>query len=143
MERWDHAGALSETEQFFWRGFTDNYLELVKARTRSETDLEGRASAVATLRLALSTFLKLFAPFVPFIAEEVWSWSFAEAESQPSIHRAPWPKLDVPTGDPAVFETAIACYAAVNRAKSERKLSLRTPVASVTLCRRPRNVARS
>jgi len=133
MERWDHAGALSETEQFFWRGFTDNYLELVKGRTRSETDVKGRASAVAALRLALSALLKLFAPFVPFITEEVWSWSFAEAENQPSIHRAPWPELEIPTGDPAVFETAIACYAAVNRAKSERKLSLRTPVASVTL----------
>ncbi len=133
MERWDHSGALAEAEQFFWRGFTDNYLELVKSRARGGHDGEGRASAVATLRLALDTFLRLFAPFLPFITEEIWSWSFAEELGLPSIHRAPWPKLDAPEAEPGVFEAAVAFFAAVNRAKSEGNVSIARPVDELRL----------
>lgn len=142
MERWDHAGALTEAEQFFWRGFTDNYLELVKARSRSESDAEGRGSAIATLRLALKTFLQLFAPFLPFITEEVWSWSFAEETGAASVHTSRWPELEARGGDPALFEIAIACFAAVNRAKSEASVSVGRPVASLTLAANPETAAR-
>lgn len=142
MERWDHAGALSEAEQFFWRGFTDNYLELVKARSRSETDTAGRASAIATLRVALKTFLQLFAPFLPFITEEIWSWSFAEETGEPSIHRSHWPVLPTGGGDPVLFETAIACFAVVNRAKSEASVSVGRPVASLRLAANSGTAAR-
>jgi len=89
LRKFEHAAALSETEKFFWRGLTDNYLELVKARTRSDTDLAGRGSALATLQLAMNVFLRLFAPFVPYITEEVWSWSH-----EGSIHRAAWPAAE-------------------------------------------------
>jgi valyl-tRNA synthetase len=91
FEEYEFAQALEITESFFWSGFTDNYIELVKARARSEADPAGRASAVATLRLGLSTFLRLFAPFVPNICDEVWSWAFAAETGVPSVHTALWP----------------------------------------------------
>ncbi len=141
FEAWDHAGALEAAEQFFWRGFTDNYLELVKARARSESDAEGRSSAVSTLRLALSVLLRLFAPFVPFIAEEVWSWSFAEETGQPSIHRAPWPKLEAEAGAGDLFETAIAAFSAVNRTKSEGNVSIGRAVETLSLAMHPGTAA--
>jgi valyl-tRNA synthetase len=138
MKRFDHAGALDETERFFWRGLTDNYLELVKVRSRTEDDPGGRASAVATLRLALSVFLRLFAPFLPYIAEEVWSWAFAEETGQPSIHRAPWPQAsellaDAAGADGSLFETASACLAVINRRKSESNVSVGRAVTSLRL----------
>jgi valyl-tRNA synthetase len=142
MERWDHAGALAEAEQFFWRGFTDNYLELVKVRSRSETDPEGRGSAVATLRLGLKTLLQLLAPFLPFITEEIWSWSFAEETGQASIHRSAWPKLEDRGGDPALFPTAVACFAAVNRSKSEASVSSGRAVEQIKLAANPATAAR-
>jgi valyl-tRNA synthetase len=132
FERWDHAGALNEAEQFFWRGFTDNYLELVKARARSESDVEGRGSAVATLRLTLKTLLQLLAPFLPFITEEVWSWS-----EESSIHRSKWPVLGSYSCDPALFDTAVACFAAVNRTKSEGNVSIGRPVEQLSLATNP------
>ena len=95
FERFEFALALQITETFFWDAFADNYIELVKRRARSETDEQGRASAVATLRLGLNTLLRLFAPFVPTITDEVWSWAFAQETGHPSIHLAPWP--DRPT----------------------------------------------
>ena len=96
LERFEFALALQITETFFWDSFTDNYIELVKRRARSETDPVGRASAVATLRLGLNTLLRLFAPFVPTITDEVWSWTFAEETGYGSIHQAPWPTTVIP-----------------------------------------------
>ena len=101
FERFEFALALQITESFFWDSFTDNYIELVKRRARSETDPAGRASAVATLRLALNTLLRLFAPFVPTITDEVWSWTFAQETNYTSIHQTPWPTLE------AVDETTV------------------------------------
>ncbi|MCS7026951.1 MAG: valine--tRNA ligase [Bryobacteraceae bacterium] len=137
FENYEHSVVLAETERFFWRGFTDNYLELVKARARSESDAAGRGSAVRTLRLALRVLLRLFAPFLPYITEEIWSWSFAQETGVRSVHRASWPSVDeFPAGEDhtdACFETAIAAMYAVNKTKSEAGVSVGRPVAVLQL----------
>ena len=73
FEDYDYARVLQRTEAFFW-GFCDDYLELVKARRYGEQGAEGAGSANAALTAALSVMLRLFAPFLPFVTEEVWSW---------------------------------------------------------------------
>ena len=84
FEAFNHAQALTDTETFFWTHFTDTYLELAKARARGEAGAgeADRGSAVAALRLGLDVLLRLFAPFLPYICEEVWSWAFAEETGQ-------------------------------------------------------------
>jgi valyl-tRNA synthetase len=119
LEEYDYARALGHTEKFFW-DFCDNYLELVKARA-----YEGDASAIAALRTALDVLLRLLAPMLPFVTEEVWSWSH-----EGSIHHAPWPTLDA-EGDPALLELASEVIGAVRRAKSEAKVSMRAPVERI------------
>ena len=86
FESFHHAPVLQEAESFFWTHFTDTYLELAK-RARAARIRRGpaeRGSAVATLRLGLGVLLRLFAPFLPYITEEVWSWAFA-AEKRPAV----------------------------------------------------------
>ena len=108
---------------------------------------EGGGSAVAALRLGLSVLLRLFAPTLPYITEEVWSWAFAEETGQPSIHRAPWPGpgdfASVPApADPGCFDAAVACLTAINKAKSEAGVSIGRGVTSVALGASPATIAR-
>ncbi len=132
FDRFDYAGALQESEERFWE-FCDDYLELVKVRSYADEDTPGRRSAVATLQLALRTFLRLFAPFVPFVTEEVWSWRFAGEERERSIHTSPWPTLEESGGisEPEhadTFECAMEVLRKIRSTKTRAKKSLRWPV---------------
>src|SRR5204863_510990 len=133
FEEFDFAHALQDTEAFFWNDFTDTFLELAKARAHA-----GDPSAVAALRLGLGVLLRLFAPVLPYITEEVWSWAFAEEAGQASIHAAPWPgarefdPISAPA-DPASFEAAVGCLAAINKRKSEAGVSVGRAVVRLAL----------
>ena len=129
FDGYDYARALERVEAFFW-AFCDDHLELVKQRAYGEVGDAGSASARATLRLALSTMQRLFAPFLPFVTEEVWGWW-----QEGSVHRAPWPRAEeIPTGaEGLVADVAVAALSAVRGAKSAAKVSMRAPVARLTV----------
>jgi valyl-tRNA synthetase len=141
FEAYDYARALEQAEAFFWN-FCDNYLELVKDRAYGETPVPGIASARAALRIALSAVVRLFAPFLPFVTEEVWSWWH-----DGSVHRAAWPVAGelgtvVEGADREVLAVASDVIAAVRKAKSEAKVSMRTEVTSVQVAGAPGALAR-
>jgi valyl-tRNA synthetase len=121
-EDWDHAGALAATETWFWGDFCDNYLELSKARAYA-----GDLSALGTLRTALDAVVRLFAPILPYVTEEIYNTGRAEPSS---VHRAQWPTpSELPEAeDDGSFEAAVAVLTQIRRAKSEAKVSLRVPV---------------
>jgi valyl-tRNA synthetase len=140
FEDFHHATVLKETESFFWTHFTDTYLELVKARARAdgEAAAAGRGSAVAVLRLGLDVLLRQFAPFLPYITEEVWSWVFAAEKGQRSIHRAPWPGVDDfrgidPPASASSFDIAVACWNAINKSKADAEVSMGRPALNLTI----------
>jgi valyl-tRNA synthetase len=147
LESFDYAAGLEAVERFFWGRFTDAYVELAKARARSETDPEGRASAVAALRLGLNGLLRLFAPYLPYITEEAWSWGFAEGERRRSIHQAAWPQAalaDLPeiAGAGEVFDAACAGLDAVHQAKSAARATVGRHLTLLRLAASPRTAAR-
>jgi len=138
MEEFQFARALAETESFFWGSFTDAYIELAKNRAKGLPAGDGRDSAVAGLRLGLNVLLRLFAPFLPYVTEEVWSWAFAGETGAPSIHRAPWPSKEdfapIPEpADPRAFDAAAACLAAVHAFKTRSRATVGTSLAGIVV----------
>jgi valyl-tRNA synthetase len=127
LDAFNYTRALEVTEAFFWT-FCDDYVELVK--TRAYGSDAAAESAQAALAVALSVQLRLLAPVLPFVTEEVWSWWQAG-----SVHRAAWPvSAELPTGgDPAVVSVVAEALAAVRKAKSEAKQSMRADVESATV----------
>ena len=135
LEGFDYARALERTEAWFW-AFTDDHVELVKSRAY-EGDPAGADSAQHALRLAISTLLRLFAPFLPFVTEEVWSWW-----RPGSVHLQAWPNGDDLRGSTAVdgqpanariAEVAAQAIAEIRKHKTAAKRSLATPVVACTL----------
>ena len=133
LDAFDYARALERTESFFW-AFADDHVELVKARAYGEHGAAAAASARRALRTALAVLQQLFAPFMPFVAEEVWRWWH-----DGSVHASAWPRpepLRAEAGDAGALPSTVAAavLSEVRRAKSEAKRPLRTEVlrAAVT-----------
>jgi valyl-tRNA synthetase len=133
FEEYDYARALQRTEEFFW-WYCDYYLELVKGR-RYDPDPAVAASVSRALTLSLSVFQRLFAPFMPFVCAEVWSWW-----QEGSVHRAAWPLKGELLAEAAggkgerelsALEVGADVLREVRKAKSQAKRPMRAPVARV------------
>ncbi len=137
FEAFDYTSSLKVIEESFWH-FCDHYLELVKLRSYSDDDTPGRRSALAALGLGLNTYLRLLAPFLPFVTDEAWSWRFAGTGRMQSVHTAPWPtaaEFDAIPSPEAEggFEAAVEIMTAIRGAKTVAQKSLRWPVASLEI----------
>jgi valyl-tRNA synthetase len=134
-EQYEHASALQETETWFWGVLADNYLEMAKLRLYGPECAERRAAQFA-LSTLLRTVVKLLAPVLPHVTEEIYQGLFAADEGSRSIHLSPWPQADTAWMDEEAERTGgllLEIVTAVRRFKSERSLSPGSPLACLRL----------
>lgn len=96
FETFEYSHALRAIERFFWQTFCDNYLEIVKDRfwTPDAYPADAVTSARETLYVVTRTILQLFAPFLPFITDELWLRFFQSRENIKSVHISRWPQTN-------------------------------------------------
>ncbi len=139
FEDYDHAKALDKVEIGFWNLLTDSFIELVKNRAFGNGGTEEeRGSAIAALHLGMDILLRLFAPFLPYITEEVWSWVAAKETNESSVHKAPWPtaeslsNIEMPS-DANSFQYAANCLSAIHKFKATAQVSIGKPMTNLII----------
>lgn len=127
----DYASALDLTETRFW-DFCDNYLEIVKKRAYSQDN----NSAVASLMLSLDTFIKLFAPFCPFITEEIYQIRSWKDKQDISVHKEAFPddaSFENLVDNEQLYDEVVNIIAEIRKAKTNANKPLKTPVKSLQI----------
>lgn len=133
MREYEYANAMYNIELFFWSVFCDDYLEIAKIRAYNadKKDKEGQYSAVLTLYHAMQIILKLFAPFIPHITEEIYQTIYVP---QSSLHtKGNWPQLGQwqMTKSANFAENLITILHLVRKFKAERNLSVKAPIDTI------------
>jgi valyl-tRNA synthetase len=131
FDSYEYSKTKQDTEKFFWHEFCDNYLEIVKDRLYNPTvrGATARKSGQYGLYHSLLAINKLMAPIMPHITEEVYQIYFAQKENKKSIHIAAWPSLDkIDEEAEKIGDVVIEIVEHARRAKSEKKVSLKTPI---------------
>ena len=125
LDKFEYCTAREIIEDFFWKDYCDNYLELVKARAYQE-DAPGHESAIHALSYTFEIILKLFAPFIPFVTEEIYNNLY----SCFSIHRRDnWPNYHkIPTDKSNVGDTCLEILRQVREFKSKKEVSIKVPI---------------
>jgi len=132
------GNAKRKTEQFFWHVFCDYYLEIVKDRLYNPGSYERfeMDSAKFTLYHVLLSVLKILAPIIPHVTEEVYQAYFRKFEKSKSIHVSVWPGFDPSLTDRKAEKTgdaAVDVISSVRKFKSESSLSMAEPVRYLTV----------
>jgi valyl-tRNA synthetase len=135
FEDYDYTTALQYIEDSFWY-FCDNYLEMIKIKAYQGGETPGSRSALVTLNWSLRTFLRLFAPFMPFLTEEIWSWRYSDESA--SIHKASWPTgeevavVEAPENEDS-FAAAVEAISRIRGFKTENQVSQKRPVVGLEI----------
>ncbi len=125
FQNYEYAKAKLETEKFFWNIFCDNYLEIIKKRIYENKN--GKESAQYVLYYSLLTILKLIAPIMPFITEEIYQSFFKKTEKDKSIHISQWPKAEK-SGKSEEFDLFIDILGKIRQEKSINKKSMKAGI---------------
>jgi valyl-tRNA synthetase len=130
-----YALARMDLEILFWTEWTDNYLEMAKKRLY-DPHAVGHAGALYTLYSSLRDMLKGWAPFIPYITEEIYQALFAQKEEDGSVHRTAWPQVDACFRAPSLEQAGkalVAIATRVRRWKSEGNIPLGRELATLRL----------
>lgn len=136
--KYEYSRTRLDAEKFFWHALCDNYLEITKDRLYNpdKRGKEARQSSQFALYKTLLSIVKLFAPIMPFITEEVYQNFFKNLEKDKSIHTSAWPKYEKKRVDPKIEQAGdllIEIISAVRKEKTKQNKALNFPVKEITI----------
>lgn len=136
FDNFEYCDARNIAEDFFWKLYCDNYIELVKHRLYNDDNQSSQQSGIVTIAYCLTTLLKLFAPFFPHITEEIYQTVFPNKLT--SIHqRGAWPRIEVeiPLSDSSVVigDASVKLLDLVRKAKSDLNISIAKEVQCIEI----------
>jgi valyl-tRNA synthetase len=127
FENYEYSKAKQEAEKFFWNNLCDNYLEIVKYRIYNSTG-DKKISAQYTLYTSLLAVLKLIAPIMPYVTEEIYQTYYKKQEKDKSIHISSWPEYKESKTKTDGLDLFLEILAKVRQAKSEAKKSMKAEI---------------
>ena len=138
FNKYEYSRAKAAVENFFWHSFCDQYLEIVKDRLYNPDlrGVEARKSAQFALYSSLLGVIKIAAPILPHITEEIYQLYFAKTERKKSIHNSSWPLLNEKLlNDKAELtgDLGVDIINSVRKFKSENQLSLKEELSQLIL----------
>ncbi len=137
FQEYKYSKALSSVNNFFWNTFCDNYLEFVKDRLYNPEEYgEQTLSAKHTLYSVALGVLKLFAPIMPHVTEEIYQLFFCKKDGFESIHISKWPVSREELVDEEaekVGDLAVEIVEKVRKFKSENQLSLKAEISGLNI----------
>jgi len=138
FDRYEYSKTKSEVEKFFWQTFCDQYLEIVKDRLYNPDSRgkEARKSGQESLFQTILTVIKMVAPIMPHITEEIYQLYWAKKEGCKSVHISNWPKFNsklVNEKAELAGDLGVDIINAVRKYKSEKQMSLKEELAELIL----------
>jgi len=135
---YEYSKAKQEVDLLFWQSFCDNYMEIVKHKlyNKNQYQEEEILSAQYTLYHVSLSIIKLYAPFIPHITEEVYHFFYDKIEKVDSIHLTSWPEFDktmVNERSEEAGEVFVDILSSVRKYKSHNKVSLKTPITELRI----------
>lgn len=125
LDKYFNYNARAAVDTFFWDIFCDQYLEFIKDRFWSPEKYspESKLSAQWTLWTVLRNIIGLYAPFVPFITEELWQKIYKDVEGGETLHLTQYPTVkDEYNTDVAQMNIALDILKTVRGLRTERKI---------------------
>ena len=136
FEKYEYSKTKMDVEKFFWQTFCDNYLEIVKHRLY-KPEIYGedlRESGRVTLHISLLNIIKLMAPIMPHITEELYQKYFADEEDVKSVHISSWPKeVLIDEESEKIGDVLVEAVQMIRKAKSELQMSLAKEVENAVI----------
>ena len=125
FENYTYSIARDTVDAFFWSRFADYYIEFVKYRLSGESKPSKDAATHTLFRVFLG-ILKMYAPILPFITEELYQDIYKDFEKGESIHVLNWPReIEIRSRlDISDFEQAIEAIDEVRGYKSKNGIPL-------------------
>ncbi len=127
LNEYEYSAAKAAVEKFFWHDFADYYLEMVKDRLYNSGGYSSDAtdSARFTIHASLLSILKLFAPIMPFVTEEIYQLYFRQFEKAKSIHVSEWPAAgEAYDEEEKLGGMAVEIISALRKYKSDNRMSM-------------------